>query len=97
MTIKKKKDKTLTTRFDLQTMVEFSVAVELLGARSINALIHQMVHQKIKKAKKLISAEQFEKMVEAQKKETLLRSEKKSNERLAGVGVPLKDLNSTES
>ena len=85
MTIKKKKDKTLTTRFDLQTMVEFSVAVELLGARSINALIHQMVHQKIKEAKSSTSAEQFEKMVENQKKETLSRSERKSNEHLARV------------
>ena len=90
--MKKKKDKTLTTRFDLQTIVEFSVAVELLGARSINALIHQMVHQKIKEAKNLISAEQFEKMVENQKKETLSRSEKKSNEHLAKVSVPLKVL-----
>ena len=87
MATQKKKDKTLTTRFDLQTMVEFSVAVELLGARSINALIHQMVHEKIREGKGLTSAEQFEKMVENQKKETLLRSEKKSNERLARLGV----------
>ncbi len=80
----------MTTKFDLQTMVEFSVAVELLGARSINALIHQMVHEKIREAKSLTSAEQFEKMVESQKKETLSRSEKKSNERLARLGVVLK-------
>ncbi len=82
----KKKDKTLTTRFDLQTMAEFSVAVNLLGARSINAMVHQMVHQKIREAKNLTSVEEFEKLVEIQKKETISRSKKKSKEYLEMQG-----------
>lgn len=74
------KDKTLTTKFDLQTMAEFSVAVEILGARSINALVHQMVKQKIREAKGMISSEEFAEMVEAQKEKTLKRSEMKIKE-----------------
>lgn len=76
------KDKTLTTKFDLQTMAEFSVAVEILGARSINALVHQMVKQKIREAKGMVSNEEFAQMVEAQKEKTLKRSEMKVQERL---------------
>lgn len=82
----KKKDKTLTTRFDLQTMAEFSVAVNLLGARSINAMVHQIVHQKIREAKNLTSADEFEQLVEIQKKETISRSKKKSKEYLEMQG-----------
>lgn len=81
----KKKDKMLTTRFDLQTMAEFSVAVELLGFRSINALVHQMVHGKIREAKAAVSAEEFARLVEAQKQETSERSAKKSKERLENI------------
>ena len=55
----KKKDKTLTTRFDAQTMAEFSVAADLLGFRSINALVHQLVYQKINEAKQTTNAEEF--------------------------------------
>ena len=81
-----KKDKALVTRFDLQTMAEFSVAADVLGFRSLNALVHQMVHLKISEARKQISAEEFEKLVKAQKKETLVRSETKSKERLEILG-----------
>ncbi len=81
-----KKDKTLTTRFDLQTMAEFAVSVDILGARSINALVHQMVHNKIREAKKLISEEEFTALVERRKKESLIRSKTKSKERLEILG-----------
>lgn len=81
-----KKDKTLTTRFDSQTWAEFSASVEILGARSINALVHQMVTQKIREAKKMVSDEEFEKLVETQKKETNLRSKTKAKERLEILG-----------
>lgn len=80
------KDKTLTTKFDLQTMAEFAVAAEILGARSINALVHLMVKQKIREARGLVSEEEFQNMVERQKEITLERSERKSRERLELVG-----------
>ena len=67
-------------------MAEFSVAVELLGFRSINALVHQMVHQKIREARDLISPEDFAEKVERQKAETESRSEIKSKERLEMIG-----------
>ncbi len=73
---KKKKDKLLTTRFDAQTMAEFSAAVELLGARSINALVHQMIYQKIAEAKALVSRDEFAALVENRKAETAVRSVK---------------------
>jgi hypothetical protein len=82
-----KKDKTLTTRFDLQTMAEFAVSAEILGARSINALVHQLVVGKIREAKRLVSEDEFAAMVEQQKKESLVRSEMKSKERLEILGV----------
>ncbi len=81
-----KKDKTLTTRFDLQTMAELSVAVEVLGSRSINALVHQLVIGKIREAKRLISEEEFAERVEAQKEISLERSRTKSKERLEILG-----------
>ncbi len=81
-----KKDKTLTTRFDLQTMAEFAVSAEILGARSINALVHQLVISKIREAKGYVSAEEFENRVAAQKKESLARSRTKSKERLEILG-----------
>ena len=84
--IKKKKDKTLTTRFDSQTMAELSVAAELLGFRSLNALVHQLVYQKINEAKKISSAEDFAALVEAQKIASENRSEMKSRERLEMIG-----------
>lgn len=91
----KRKDKTLTTRFEAQTMAEFSVAVELLGFRSINALVHQMVHQKIREAKNLATAEEFAEMVERQKAETESRSEIKSKERSEMLGELLPRSNSS--
>lgn len=89
--MKKEKDKTLTTRFPTQTMVEFSVAADLLGFRSINALVHQLVMQKIREAKNLVPAEEFERLVEAQKKETQKRSRMKSKERLEMLGELVPD------
>lgn len=91
--MKKEKDKTLTTRFPTQTMVEFSVASEILGFRSINALVHQLVMQKIREAKSMVEPEEFEKMVEAQKRITNRRSRMKAKERLEMLGelVPDKD------
>lgn len=76
----------MTTRFDLQTMAEFAVAVEVLGVRSINAMVHQMVTQKIREAKDSISAEEFEERVARQKKETMKRSKKKAKEYLEMIG-----------
>lgn len=76
----------MTTRFDLQTMAEFAVAVEVLGARSINAMVHQMVTQKIREAKDLVSAEEFAERVDRQKKETMKRSKKKAKEYLEMIG-----------
>lgn len=83
---KKEKDKTLTTRFDSATWAEFTAAVEVLGFRSINALVHQLVMQKIREAKNLVSAEEFETIVEAQKRETQKRSRMKTKERLEMIG-----------
>lgn len=77
----REKDKTLTTRFDSQTMAELNVSVEILGFRSLNALIHQLVMQKIREAKNLVSAEEFAALVEVQKEESQRRSEMKSSER----------------
>jgi hypothetical protein len=90
--MKREKDKTLTTRFPTQTMVEFSVAADLLGFRSINALVHQLVMQKIREAKSLVAPEEFERLVEAQKKETLKRSKIKSKERLEMLGELVPDV-----
>jgi len=80
------KDKTLTTRFDSQTMAEFAVAAELLGARSINALVHQLVMNKIREAKGFVSEEEFTSRVGEQKKKSLVRSQMKSKERLEILG-----------
>ncbi len=82
----KEKDKTLTTRFDSQTMAELNVSVEILGFRSLNALVHQLVMGKIREAKKLVSDEEFQKLVESQKAETSERSKIKSKERLEILG-----------
>lgn len=82
----KEKDKTLTTRFDSQTMAELNVSVEILGFRSLNALVHQIVMQKIREAKNLVAAEEFSKLVDAQKRETQKRSKIKSKERLEMLG-----------
>jgi len=82
-----KKDKTLTTRFDLQTMAEFAVSADILGARSINALVHQLVIGKIREAKRLVSDEEFAALVERQKTESLERSRIKSKERVEILGV----------
>ncbi len=82
----KEKNKTLTTRFDSQTMAELNVSVEILGYRSLNALVHQLVTGKIREAKKLVSEEEFESLVEAQKVESLERSKIKSKERLEILG-----------
>lgn len=90
----KEKDKTLTTRFPTQTMVEFSVAAEILGFRSINALVHQLVMQKIREAKNTVEPEEFAAMVEAQKKITNKRSKMKSRERLEMLGELVPDKNS---
>lgn len=82
----KEKDKTLTTRFDSQTMAELNVSVEILGHRSLNALVHQLVTGKIREAKKLIPEDEFTRRVEAQKKESLEYSRTKSRERLEILG-----------
>lgn len=87
----KEKDKTLTTRFPAQTMVELSVSAEILGFRSINALVHQLVHQKIREAKALVAADEFQEKVEAQKKITSKRSKMKSRERLEMLGELVPD------
>ena len=73
-----KKDKTLTTRFDLQTMAEFSASVDILGARSINAMVHQMVMQKIREAKQLVDNDEFQALVEEKIESIEKRSKKKS-------------------
>lgn len=87
----KEKDKTLTTRFDSQTMAELNVSVEVLGFRSLNALVHQVVMQKIREAKSLIPAEEFTVLVDAQKHESNKRSRMKSQERLEMLGEILPD------
>lgn len=89
--MKNEKDKTLTTRFPTQTMVELSVAAEILGFRSINALVHQLVHQKIREAKELVSSEEFAAKAEAQKKITQKRSRMKAKERLEMIGEIVPD------
>lgn len=76
----------LTTRFDAQTMAEFAVAAEVLGFRSINALVHQLVYQKINEAKRQTEAEEFAVLVESKKVETAARSQKKLKERLEILG-----------
>lgn len=75
------KDKTLTTKFTMEMMAEFKAAVEILGARSINAMVHQMVSRKILEAKKLVSDEEFQEIYEEQVKSIKKRSRKKSKER----------------
>lgn len=87
----KEKDKTLTTRFDSQTMAELNVSADVLGFRSLNALVHQVVMQKIREAKAQISAEEFSRLVEAQKRETNKRSRIKSKERLEMLGELVPD------
>lgn len=82
----KKKDKTLTTRFSLDVMADFSAAVEILGARSINAMVHQMVMEKIREAKQLVSEEEFQKVVEEKIESIEKRSKMKSKERLEMIG-----------
>ena len=89
--MKKEKDKTLTTRFDAKIWAEFTAAVEILGFRSINALVHQLVTQKIREAKNMVSAEEFAEKVEAQRRETLKRSRMKSKERLEMIGELVPD------
>lgn len=84
--MKQEKDKTLTTRFDTQTMAELNVSVGILGFRSLNAMIHQIVMQKIREAKNLVAPEEFSKLVEAQKKESNRRSKMKVKERLEMLG-----------
>ncbi len=76
----------MTTRFDSQTMAELNVSVEILGFRSLNAMIHQLVMQKIREAKSVVSPEQFSALVEIQIEETQQRSRIKSRERLEMIG-----------
>ena len=89
--MKKKKDKTLTTRFDSETWAEFTAAVEILGFRSINALVHQIVMLKIREAKNAVTAEEFQAVVGEQKKQTQKRSKLKSKERLEMLGELVSD------
>lgn len=89
--MKKIKDKTLTTRFDSETWAEFTAAVEILGFRSINALVHQLVMLKIREAKNTVSAEEFQAMVGEQKKQTQKRSKVKMKERLEMLGELVPD------
>lgn len=70
----------------MEIMAEFKAAVEIIGARSINALVHQMVIQKIREAKKLVSDEEFQQIVAEQTKSIEKRSKRKSKERLEMMG-----------
>jgi hypothetical protein len=81
-----KEYKTLTTRFDNETYAEFSAAVEILGFRTINSLVHQLVTGKIREAKKLLSDKEFAEIVERQKAGINKASRKKSKERLEMLG-----------
>ncbi len=78
--------KTLTTPFNSDDYAELSAAVEILGHRSLNAFVHQLVMQKIREAKQLVSPEEFAKIVEANKEEIGRRSKQKSKERLEMLG-----------
>ncbi len=60
---------------------------EILGFRSLNALVHQIVMQKIREAKSLVPTEEFANLVEAQKRESQKRSQIKSSERLEMIGA----------
>ena len=87
-----KDTKTLTTRFDAQTWAEFSAAVEVLGFRSINSLVHQLVMTKIREAKDAVDAAEFQQIVEDQKKQIQKRSKLKTRERQEMIGaLPKKD------
>lgn len=88
------KNKTLTTRFDSQTWAEFSASVEILGFRSINALVHQLVMQKIREAKAQVAPEEFRKIVDEQKEGIAKRSKLKTKERLEMIGELVPDAES---
>lgn len=77
---------TLTTPFDSEDYIEFSAAVEILGHRSLNAFVHQLVMQKIREAKQMVSREEFAEIVSVQKKTIGKRSKRKSKERLEMLG-----------
>lgn len=78
--------KILTTPFDSEDYAELSAAVEILGHRSLNAFVHQLVMQKIREAKQLVSSEEFAKIVKANKEAIGKRSKIKTKERLEMIG-----------
>lgn len=73
--MEKKKNKLLTTGLDERMMAEFSAAAKVLGARSINALVHQMVHEKIIEAKAKTDAQTFAEVVAERIEEMNTRSQ----------------------
>ncbi len=83
--------KILTTPFDSEDYAELSAAVEILGHRSLNAFVHQLVMLKIREAKSLVSPEEFAEIVQANKKAIGKRSKIKTKERLEMLGELNKD------
>jgi hypothetical protein len=75
------KQVTLSMKVDLQTMSEFAVAVDIIGAKSINSMLLMMIKQKIRESKTMVDDAEFLQMVERQKQKTLELSAKKSAER----------------
>jgi hypothetical protein len=75
------KPQTLTLKLDLTTHAEFSVAAKIFRARSVASFLHQYVVGQISEAKKLVTPEEFERMVEDQKEATLARSRRKAAEK----------------
>jgi hypothetical protein len=72
------KPQTLSLKLDLQTLVEFAVAAKVLRARSLSGHIHQFVVSQINEARRLVTDDEWNRLVAAQRSVTLARSREKS-------------------
>jgi hypothetical protein len=89
-----KKHKVLTLEVSLEISAEFQAAAQILGARSYATLLNQHVVQDIRRAKELVSSDEFERLKKEKIELIEHRSEakslerKKSVEKLSGGNAP---------
>lgn len=72
------KKQLLTLRLDLETLAEFNAAARVFRARSVSSFLHNYVVAQINEAKKKVTPDEFQEIVEEEKQITLERSRIKS-------------------
>ena len=75
MTVLMQKPKALSLKLDFDTLAEFNVAAKIFRARSVTSFLHFYVVSQINEARKTVSAEEFERLVEIEKGKIIERGE----------------------